>query len=288
MIRFPKMFVFAVLTVFLALPVLSQGGFSEKTRQNADICVLSNAQCRVEVALTGARITSWRDDKGRERLFMPEKPLSGGAEWSHGGIPLCWPWFGRKDGVIHGFIRNKRFSVVRRAADELLLRYSLSADEEPSFPHKADIDVEIRLKDGLSVVLRTHNTGDAPFGFTCGIHPYFAVSDYGKLLFGGVENAPFACVHGMDKAFPRPSNGSFRMTDGVLRQTLSLHASGNSHIILWSPGTVEPCNRNLKPEDMTKFVGYGPAHTKAAQPLVLSPDATHEISLKMALAPLGL
>lgn len=259
------------------LPVVSDVGEAESH------CVLSNEQGRVDVALTGARITSWRDACGRERLFMPEQPLSGGAEWSHGGIPLCWPWFGRKDGVIHGFIRNKRFSVVRRTADELLLRYSLESKEEPSFPYKADIDVEIQLKDGLSVVLRTRNTGDKPFDFTCGIHPYFAVSDYGKLSFDGIEKDSFACVHGMDKAFPRPSNGSYRMTDEGLRQMLSLHSSGNSHIILWSPGTVEPCNRNLRPEDMTKFVGYGPAHTKAAQPLALSPGVTHEISLKMTL-----
>lgn len=247
------------------------------------ICVLSNTQNRVEVELTGARIVSWRDDKGQERLFMPEKKLSDGGEWSHGGIPLCWPWFGRKDGAIHGFVRNKRFLVVRRTADELLLRYSLAAEEEPSFPHKVDIDVEIRLRDGLSVALRTHNTGAESFDLACGIHPYFAVSDYGKLIFDGVEQAPFACVHGMDKAFPRSSSGDFRMTDEVLKQTLSLHSSGNSHIILWSPGTVEPCNRNLRQEDMTRFVGYGPALIKAAGTLVLQPGEVHTMSLQMSL-----
>ena len=201
-----------LLDVFRELDVLCGSG--------ADICVLSNAQCRVEVELTGARIVSWRDGKGQERLFVPEKKLSDGGEWSHGGVPLCWPWFGRKDGMIHGFIRNKRFSVVRRTADELLLRYSLESKEEPSFPYKA---------------------------------------------------------------FPRPSNGSYRMTDEGLRQMLSLHSSGNSHIILWSPGTVEPCNRNLRPEDMPKFVGCGPAFIKSGGTLVLQSGEAHTISLQMSL-----
>ena len=40
----------------------------------------------------------------------------------------------------------------------------------------------------------------------------FAVSDYGKLLFGGIENAPFACAHGMDKAFPLSPGATHEMS----------------------------------------------------------------------------
>lgn len=275
------MFFFGQTLCVCLLAAVSAG--VEALAETADVCTLSNAEGCVDVALTGARILSWCDTAGNEKLFMPSQPTSDGTEWSHGGIPLCWPWFGRKDGVIHGFIRNKRFSIVSRTKDALLLHYSLAAKEELSFPHDADIDVVIRLKDGLAVALRTRNRSDEPFGFTCGIHPYFAVRDYARLSFVGLEKDPFGCVHGMDKAFPRPFDARFQIRDDAQKQTLSLYPAGASHVILWAPGTVEPCNRNLRPEDMTKFVGCGPAHTKVAGPITLHPGESHEISLQMSM-----
>ena len=242
-------------------------------------CVISNALGRVEVSLKGARVMSWRDATGVELLFMPEKESSEGAEWSHGGIPLCWPWFGRRDGLIHGFIRTKRFTVVRRNEDGVLLRYSLSEREEPSFPHAAEIEVEIKLSKRLSVVLRTRNQGKEPFDFTCGIHPYVAVTDYRCLTFTGVDTTTFDCVCGMDKAFPRSCEGRFGVTDKASKRTLLMSAVGNSHVILWSPGTAEPANRNLRPEDMVKFIGYGPAITKVAGAIHLSPGMMHELAM---------
>lgn len=247
-----------------------------------DVSVISNEYGRVVISLEGARIMSWRDRMGQELLFMPDKKTADGQDWSHGGIPICWPWFGRQADVIHGFVRTKRFSVRRQTTDGVSLRYSLSVNEEPSFPYAADLDVEIQLKDTLLIVMRTRNTGKEAFAYTCGIHPYFAVTGYSGLSFDGVEAKPFDCVDGMDKAFSRTTDGSFSVTDKVLKQTFSMRSDGNSHVIVWTPGTVEPSNRNLKPDDMTKFIGFGPAFTKSAGAVVLKPGESHELSLRVS------
>lgn len=246
------------------------------------VSVISNEYGLVVVSLEGARIMSWQDRTGRELLFMPDKKTSDGQDWSHGGISICWPWFGRQAGVIHGFIRTKRFSVRHQTSDSVSLRYSLSVNEEPSFPHAADLDVDIQLKDTLSIIMRTRNTGKETFAYTCGVHPYFAVTDYRGLSFDGVDAKPFACVDGMDKAFSCITDGPFSVTDKVLKQTFSMRADGNSHVIVWTPGTVEPANRNLKPDDMTKFIGFGPAFTKSAGAVVLKPGESHELSLRVS------
>lgn len=255
-----------------------------KASEVLDSCVISNCSGRAEISLVGARVMSWRDAMGKELLFMPVKKSSDGAEWSHGGIPLCWPWFGRKEGVIHGFVRTKRFSVVKQGEDDVRLRYVLAEGEEPAFPHAATIEVDLRLAKGLSIALRICNAGVRPFDFTCGIHPYFAVTDYAGLSFYGVDNAPFDCVDGMDKAFSRSSDGCFCLADKASLRTLSLKATGNSHVIVWTPGNVEPPNRNLKREDMARFIGFGPAVTKAAGPIILLPGKTYEMKFDVSVA----
>jgi len=274
--RFFRTVMFAGLLTAVAVGAEARSGAD-------DVCVLSNALGRVEVSLTGARILSWRTAAGEELLFMPAQATSVGSEWSHGGIPLCWPWFGRRDGVIHGFVRTKRFAVVRRTADGVLLRYALAAGEEPSFPHEAEVEVEVLLKDRLSLVLRTRNTGGTPFSFTCGVHPYLAVTDYGRLTFGGVEAEPFACVDGMDKAFARRPDGVVSVVDKVSGLSLVQSVTGNSHVIVWTPGTVEPANRNLRPADMTKFIGFGPAFSKAAGAIDLKSGESHALSVLFSL-----
>jgi D-hexose-6-phosphate mutarotase len=74
---------------------------------------------RAVIDLQGGRILSWKTPSGAELLFMPRRTESAGGDWSHGGISLCWPWFGKKGdrpSSIHGFARNRRFEVRRREA----------------------------------------------------------------------------------------------------------------------------------------------------------------------------
>lgn len=247
----------------------------------SETCVVSNGYGCIEVMLVGARIVSWCDTEGREILFMPEERDSAGSEWSHGGIPLCWPWFGRNDEGIHGFIRTKRFSILSKTKNGVVLRYSLNENEEPLFPYAAEIVVEIRLNDGLEIEMSTQNCGNESFCFTCGIHPYFAVSDYDALSFIGVDKVPFDCVDGMDRAFSRASDGKFCVMDRAMGCSFLMRAVGNSHVIVWTPGTKESPNRNLKAQDMRRFVGCGPAFTKLSEAHVLRPSESHKMSFRV-------
>ena len=58
----------------------------------AALVVLTNLSGTVSVDLDGGRVVSYVSH-GEEQLWMPEPPQSAPG-WRHGGIPLCWPWFG--------------------------------------------------------------------------------------------------------------------------------------------------------------------------------------------------
>ena len=129
--------------------------------------------------------------------------------------------------------------------------------------------------------MRTRNTDTEPFTYTEGLHPYFLVGGYRAVTFSGVDAQPFACTDGMDKGFARNADGTFAFADTVLGRVVRARATGNSHVIVWSPGDVEPANRNLMPLETEWFVGYGPAFTKAAGSITLKPGETHELTLSL-------
>ena len=86
---------------------------SAKTSSDARIVTLENPYGRVAIDLVGARILSWRM-ADKEMFFMPSNPQSPDGDWSHGGLSICWPWFGKKGTAassIHGFARNKTFTM---------------------------------------------------------------------------------------------------------------------------------------------------------------------------------
>jgi len=263
------------------------GCSSAKTSASDQIVTLESWSGRVEIDLVGARILSWRS-AGKEIFFMPSNPQSPDGDWSHGGLSICWPWFGKKGSAassIHGFARNKTFTLRSRrtsaAGSSVTLELTQAAGEEPNFPYAAKLELTFSLTDRLTVTMRTLNTGKVPFAFSGGFQPYFAVGSYKAVTLQGVKEADFAAVDGMDAAFPRRGD-AFALTDASVGRKISATAKGNTSLIVWSPGSVEPHNRNLAPGDTERFIGLGPAFRAKEGAVALSPGQAHELVFEMA------
>ena len=264
------------------------GCSSSKTSAGAQIVTLESRSGRVEIDLVGARILSWRV-AGKEIFFMPSNPQSPEGDWSHGGLSICWPWFGKKGPAassIHGFARNKTFTLLSRrvsaSGSSVTLGLTLAAGEEPDFPYATSLELTFSLTDRLAVTMRTLNTGKEPFAFSGGFQPYFAVGSYKAVTLQGVKEADFAAVDGMDAAFPRRGD-AFALTDASVGRKISATAKGNTSLIVWSPGSVEPHNRNLAPGDTERFIGLGPAFRAKEGAVTLSPGQAHELVFEMAV-----
>ena len=269
-------------SVLLPLAVLAAGCAWKPDADDGCVRLVSGSGQAV-VSLDGGRVLSWKDAGSRELFFMPEKPWSAGGDWSHGGTSVCWPWFGRKgerQHLIHGFARNRRFSLRGRRAvaggESVTLGLRVSKDENPHFPYDADLELSVSLTDRLSLRLKTTNTGDRPFEITEGLQSYFPVSDYGKIVFRGVEKDDFPLVDGMDKAFARPE-GHFGFADGGTGRGFRLCATGNTGLVVWTPGTVEPANRNLAKDDCPRFIVMGPSSRAAEGAVSLKPGESREL-----------
>ncbi len=297
----------AVLSVLLV-----SGAFVHASGQTIG---LRAGEASVQVSLDGARIMSLRL-KGEEVLWRPREWRLSGEEWAHGGIPICWPWFGRSGPdpeVMHGFARCLRFSVRRRVEDEgkaeLVLGLSSDDSTRRRWAHDFDLEYRIVLSDRLRLELTTRNTGREPFSLTTGFHPYFAIGERDRTTVTGTDGMKFcdsrlttdygSVWHGdmglkssFDHVFVEPKGTAFHaIVDPVLGRRVEISSAGAARLVVWNPGDEEeawdrPAPGALAKGDWRRLVCVEPAILWKEAARTVAPGASHVLSAEISVVAL--
>ena len=151
---------------------------------------ITGDQATAEIYLHGAHLTQWTPRGAKPVLFMsgkswfePNKPI-------RGGVPVCFPWFGPKEGSpSHGYARLRDWdleSCERRSDGAVRVAFSLDAEESSlrlSFGIGRDLemDLEVRAK--------------REFTFEEALHTYLRVGDVRRVSVEGLEKTDY-----LDKA----------------------------------------------------------------------------------------
>ena len=70
-----------------------------------------------EIYLHGAHVTLFQKNGEPPLLFMSRKSWFAPDKPIRGGIPVCFPWFGNRDGSpSHGFARTTEWHLVKTSA----------------------------------------------------------------------------------------------------------------------------------------------------------------------------
>jgi glucose-6-phosphate 1-epimerase len=223
---------------------------------------IANKYGTAEIALMGANVLSYRPTGHSPVLFRPAKRDYNRGESFHGGIPLCWPQFGKmfsKELPGHGFARFMVFEVrgSRYTEDMTEITLGLKSDDETKklWPHDFDLEYTISVSMKLNLKLVTRNTGKAPFAFSCGFHPYFVSGASDKSIVKGLDGCRYTDARGPemitavqqgDFAVGAEKDHVFDMIaaqrhevaliDDVLKRAIAVVSSGNRHTVVWNPG----------------------------------------------------
>nr|WP_242470834.1 D-hexose-6-phosphate mutarotase [Thiocystis violacea] len=162
---------------------------------------IENPLATATITPHGGQVLSYRPaDAAEDLLFVSERALFASGEEIKGGIPICWPWFGRdpedRGRRIHGFARTFPWSVLACAARPdgstwVKLGLADDADTRDIWPHYFNLWVEISVGATLSVELTTRNAGDGPFRITQGLHAYFKIGDPTRLAVSGLDGCRY-------------------------------------------------------------------------------------------------
>ncbi len=144
----------------------------------------------------GASITSFKDAKGHETLFVSKLAKTDGSKATRGGVPLVFPQFGQpnKDMPQHGFLRCNYWKVSESSAYDneteagcdftLDLNDVVSARGDGLWSSNSASSNNVHCSLTLSVkitamamttILSIKNSGAADFDFQTLFHTYYKV-----------------------------------------------------------------------------------------------------------------
>eukprot|EP00246_Nothoceros_aenigmaticus_P004389 TRINITY_DN15921_c0_g1_i1.p1 TRINITY_DN15921_c0_g1~~TRINITY_DN15921_c0_g1_i1.p1 ORF type:complete len:303 (+),score=67.25 TRINITY_DN15921_c0_g1_i1:216-1124(+) len=153
-----------------------------------------------QIHLYGGQVTSWKNDKGDELLFLSSKALFKPPKAIRGGIPICFPQFGSFGSLEqHGFARNRLWCIDPNPPPPVGNRTSVDIFLKPSdddlkiWPHSFELRLRVALGAGgdLTLTARVRNTDSKPFSFTFALHTYLSVSDISEVRIEGLETLDY-------------------------------------------------------------------------------------------------
>ena len=264
--------------------------------------VLTNKYGTAEVALLGANTLSYRPTGHAPVLFRPAKRDYNRGESFHGGIPVCWPQFGKLaiPGLAqHGFARVMPFAV--RASEysdemtEITLGLSSSAETRELFPYDFDVEVKVSVSMKLNLTLTTVNTGTQAFEFTAGFHPYFACRERDGVTVKGLDGCSYIFAEDMsehtlagDLAMTTATDHVFTLKpaakheyailDAGLKRAIAMASTGNASAIVWNPGPANVLS-DFTADDWRKFVCVEPVTSWPKALKALEPGEQHILAV---------
>ncbi|HEY4414071.1 MAG TPA: D-hexose-6-phosphate mutarotase [Verrucomicrobiae bacterium] len=209
-----------------------------------------------EVYLHGAHVTQFQKTGEPPLIFLSRKSFFTAGKAIRGGVPICFPWFGAREGnVMHGIARLSEWEVAGTAVEadgsvklELILPESRLT--QAGWP-VAKVTFIVTVGATLTMELQVENTSAQDFVFEDCLHTYFAVGDISQVTIHGLKGVEyldktdnFARKPETSDAFPITgetdrvylnTTGAVEIHDASFRRKISVEKSGSTSTVVWNP-----------------------------------------------------
>ncbi|HSC82400.1 MAG TPA: D-hexose-6-phosphate mutarotase [Pseudomonas sp.] len=232
----------AALFEFSACPLFRWDRF-----QGRDLLLINHPLCQAAFSRQGGQLLHFQPRGQRPWLWCAARWPALGA--IRGGVPLCWPWFGRHPQQggwpHHGWARLSDWQLLRQEADEqgVQLLWCLELCDWRA-------ELHVSLGEQLALRLVTRHADSEACQLSQALHAYWNVSDVSQISLLGLDGA-----RGEDlllrTAFEQ--QGELRIVDAchrVLRQAgvlqvhdlawqrrLHIDSGSGPNCVVWHPGS---------------------------------------------------
>jgi D-hexose-6-phosphate mutarotase len=206
----------------------------------------------------------------RQSWFAPGKPI-------RGGIPICFPWFGNREGEpSHGFARITTWQLVKTAATPdgaVALHFSLPLVPGREAWHSLRAEFVVTVADTLTLELAAANDScGAALEIENCLHTYFNVGDIAAVSIAGLQDAAFldnaAGGHGARSVqtepllrIPRETNrlyldttAAVEIRDERLRRVIRVEKHQSQSTVVWNPWTTQKLPDDFDPAEHAQMV----------------------------------
>ncbi|OEE86588.1 D-hexose-6-phosphate mutarotase [Enterovibrio norvegicus FF-162] len=202
------------------------------------------------ISLFGAHVLSFQPSGKKETIWMSENADLSGTKAIRGGIPVCWPWFGKAAEPSHGFARSSEWALNEHRENEegviISLTLTDTAETRAIWPHAFRAELLMEVTDTLKVSLISTNTGDAPMQIGGALHTYLNIGDVtettvsqlgNEYIEGGIRK-PSSGNTGFDQEIDRiytHANETVMVEDPRFQRRLAVTNQGNNAVVVWNP-----------------------------------------------------
>ena len=209
-----------------------------------------NTHCSALVSTQGAQLLQWQPHSQAIPVLWCADPV----HWVEGkpirgGIPLCWPWFGKSKQPAHGFARTLPWRLIDRCdgiqGTVLCFELTDTPFTRALWPHAFAIQLRMELGEHCQLALSV----DCAAASTGALHSYFQVGDIERAAVTGLGNHYLDALMGLqpstavnpltingpvDRIYTRPEASSL-ILDTVLQRALRINHQHHSDVVVWNP-----------------------------------------------------
>ncbi|EOZ5528870.1 D-hexose-6-phosphate mutarotase [Vibrio metschnikovii] len=205
------------------------------------------------IALHGGHVVSFRPTGQDDLLWMSKKAIFDGKTALRGGIPICWPWFGRLATPAHGFARSSQWQLIEHRENEqgVIVVLGLDSNQQTRsvWPHEFQLRLSIEISDSLTVRLTITNTDQKAWTFSGALHSYLNVADVRETTITGMGSDYIDSLQNdqwcqgeetltlrdsIDRVYTKPQS-HIQVQDHQRQRTLVVDNQGHNSAVLWNP-----------------------------------------------------
>lgn len=225
---------------------------------------ITHPKAKATISLFGGHLLSFQPTGKKETIWMSEKADFSGKNPLRGGIPICWPWFGKAALPSHGFARTSLWTLSEHRENDhgVMVRLSLNDTEETRaiWPHSFHVDVVFEITDTLNVHLISTNTNDIPIEIGGALHTYLNIGNIRDIKISGLGQKyaeKGECKTGADTvSFEQEidriytnAEENILIEDPSLERQLKISNTGHNGVVLWNPWSIISTQIQDMPDD---------------------------------------
>jgi len=260
-----------------------------------------------EIYLHGAHVTHFQKNGEPPLIFMSRKSHFAVGEAIRGGVPICFPWFGNRDGEpSHGFARITEWKLIKTAAaPDGSVALTLALPQIPGRRAWNNLRTEfiVTVADKLAMELIASNNSPTAIEIENCLHTYFQVGDITQVSISGLENLPFDdFASGAGGASRAGENAALRITqetnrvypnhagiveirDEKLRRAIRVEKSGSDSTVVWNPWTTQKLPDDFDPAEHKRIVCVESGNVKQNK-ISLAPGKTAALKVVLSSLPI--
>jgi len=248
--------------------------------------------------LHGAHITHFQPARASHPLlFMSKESLFANDKAIRGGIPICFPWFGRSANPgepAHGWARLANWQVASSNATDDSVTVVMETFQSPFH-----LRYFIRFGSDLTAEFTATNRSDRELTCEVALHTYFAIGDIDAVsVHGALEGLPYldqltGQMHPAAHQAIRFTEETDRVYQGVARtillvddawkRTIEITSEGSRSTVVWNPWIAKSQRMaDFGDEEYRSMVCIETANAKDCR-IVLAPEGKSTTRVTLSL-----